>query len=206
MQDEWTGESVEAAVGAALRALGQPRERVEIEVLEEPGGGVFGIGRRPARVRVRLRPSFGEAATAFVRAVVAYLGEDVEVREAERVERGWRIEVAGRASGALIGRRGQTLRALEYLAEVHAARRSGERAALVLDVNDYRRRREEALVKMARRAAQEVLRSRRERRLEAMTSYERRIVHMALQGMRGVTTESEGEEPNRRVVIRPTAE
>lgn len=206
MQEEWTGETVEAAVEAALRALGQPRDRVEVEVLEEPSGGLFGIGRRPARVRVRLRPSFGEAATAFVRAVIAYLGEDVEVRDAESAGNGWRIDVVGRASGALIGRRGQTLRALQYLAEVHAARRSGERSSLVVDVNEYRRRREEALVRMARRAAQEVLRSRRERRLEAMTSYERRIVHMALQEMRGVKTESEGEEPNRRVVIRPVSE
>lgn len=203
-RDEWTAETVEEAVARALAELGLPRERVDVEVLEEPSAaGLFGFARRPARVRVRARPGFGEAARDFLRAVVDFIGLPAAVREPEATERGYLVRVEGDGAAELIGRHGHTLDALQQLAEVYATRRSGERAALLVDANGYRERRAAHLERLARRAARQVARDGRERRLEAMTPYERRIVHLALQGYPGVYTESEGEDPFRRVVIRP---
>lgn len=204
MPEEWTGTSVDDAVERALSELGVPRERVEVEILEEPSEGFMAIGRRDARVRVRLRPGFAVAAKEFVRAVVELVGTPAQVTDPEPTERGVRIAIEGKDAGGLIGRHGQTLDALQQLAELHAARRSGERVSLLLDINDYRERRAEQIVRQAQRAAREALRDGKPRPLEVMTPYERRLAHLALQDMPGVTTESEGEDPYRRVVVHPS--
>lgn len=200
---ESTGRTVEEAVREALRLLGAERSQVEVEVLEEPSRALWGLlGQRPARVRVSHRPGKLEAAVAFVRGVCERLGLAAEV-QARDEDGAIRVQVSGSGLGLLIGRRGSTLEALQYLANVAATRASGERQPVVIDPGGYRERREEALRRLARRMAERARRTGRRVTLEPMTAPERRIVHLALQEVPGVRTESVGEEPFRKVVIIP---
>lgn len=202
---EASGRTVEEAVERAVRELGVERARVEVEVLEEPSRGFLGVfGQRPARVRVTYRPSKAEAAVEFVMGVCRRLGLDArcEVREEDGA---LRVELTGPGLATLIGRRGRTLDALQYLADVSATRQSGDRRPLVVDADGYRRQQEERLRRLALRMAERARRTGRAVVLRPMPARERRIVHLALRDLPGVRTESVGEEPLRKVVIRPEA-
>lgn len=116
------------------------------------------------------------------------------------------LELEGRDVAYLVGKHGEVLNALQYLLNLMAHRRMDRDVRLTLDANQYRRRREEALRELATRVAEEVRARKEEAVLDALPSFERRVVHRALAGVPGVTTYSEGEEPNRRVVIAPADE
>lgn len=200
---EATGKTIEEAVNAALNQLGVPRQNTEIEILEHPSGGFFGfIGARPARVRVTVKPTRKEFAQEFVETVVRSLGLPVNVEVRER-DRSIEVYIDGEDTGLLIGRRGQTLNALQFLVNVAAGKVSDERKRIFIDVSGYRRRRAQMLENMARRAAWRARNTGKPAVLEPMSSSERRMVHLALSGFRGIRTESQGEEPFRRVVIVP---
>lgn len=196
-------------------------------------GKILGIGRRPAKVRVSLdegaaglpadepaedveepayygddaeneEPAAGDEtdAVAYVAAVLSGIGIHGKISsywEGDTLH----IDVTGNDVGAAIGRRGETLDAIQYLASLVANKVCKERVRVVLDIGGYRYRRESTLIGMAERAAENVVRSGREYSLEPMNPAERRIVHSALQSYPGVTTYSEGEEPDRHVIIAP---
>jgi spoIIIJ-associated protein len=113
------------------------------------------------------------------------------------------ISLSGRDVAYLVGKHGEVLNALQYLVNIIANRRIGNGVRATLDGNDYRRRREEVLTNLATKIANEVKSRGEEAVLDALPAFERRVVHKALMGIEGVTTYSEGEEPNRRVVIAP---
>jgi spoIIIJ-associated protein len=113
------------------------------------------------------------------------------------------IELDGQDVAFLVGKHGEVLNATQYLVNIIAARKLGNGVRATLDGNDYRRRREDQLNQYATRIAQEVKQRGEEAVLDALPAFERRIVHKALSGLTGITTYSEGEEPNRRVVIAP---
>ncbi|OIP95311.1 hypothetical protein AUK40_06115 [Candidatus Wirthbacteria bacterium CG2_30_54_11] len=113
------------------------------------------------------------------------------------------VDIATEHSGLLIGHHGDTLMSLQTVVGLMLSRRVGERIHVVVDVEHYRERREEALTNMAKRAAEEVMLSQKPITLEPMQPFERRIVHLVLQGYPGIMTESEGVEPDRRVMIKP---
>lgn len=201
---ETTGRSVDEAVELALAELGVGRDQVEVEILEEvENRGFLGIVRhREVRVRVRRKESRADLAAEFVRQVGDLLELPLKVTAAEDAEK-IAVDVEGVDLGLLIGRRGQTLEALQYLTNAVVNRVSRERRPIVVDVQGYRRRRGEALERLARRMAERAVRTGREVVLEPMTPQDRRIVHLALQGHSRVATASEGEEPFRKVVITP---
>ena len=143
-----------------------------------------------------------EDATAFVATVLSGIGLTARV-SCSREEDTIRVDAACDDCGAVIGRRGETLDAIQYLTSLAVNRTASERVRVVVDVGGYRRRREEALVKLAERVAEKVVQSGKSSVLEPMNPAERRIVHCALQEYDGVVTFSEGEEPNRRVVVAP---
>jgi spoIIIJ-associated protein len=186
---------VEEAVEAALAELGAERDMVEVEVLEEGSRGLFGlIGGVPAQVRVRVTAGKDRLATDFLTRVAALL--DIEAEVSARADpESVQVQVRGQGAAVLIGNRGQTLEAV--------SRRTEDRRRLLVDVEGYRERRRRALEDLARRAARQARRTGRPVELEAMPAHERRLVHMAVQGVPGVETASTGEEPRRRVVIRP---
>lgn len=116
------------------------------------------------------------------------------------------IDVTGRDCGAAIGRHGETLEAIQYLASLVANKASEERIRVAVDIGGYRRRRENTLINLAERTAEKVSLSGQRISLEPMNPAERRIIHSALQDYLGVTTFSEGEEPERHIVIAPAQE
>ncbi len=141
-------------------------------------------------------------AIAYLRTILANLGvEDVKISAAE-IEKGSRIILEGENLGIVIGRRGETLDALQYLASL-AANSGNEFFRITLDTGNYREKREQTLKSLARRVSSQVLRSGRNRTLEPMNPYERRIIHTEVQTINGVESNSIGEGKNRRVVISP---
>jgi spoIIIJ-associated protein len=147
-----------------------------------------------------------EAAAAFLRGLAEALGEQARVEVVVLAEDEAEVRVEGGDLGILIGPRGQTLLAVQDLTRLAAQRRAGERhGRLRIDIAGYRERRKEALARFTAQVAAEVISSRSAKALEPMSSMDRKIVHDAVNQLEGVETVSEGEEPFRRVVIRPAA-
>lgn len=204
MERTATGRTVADAIATAAGALDVEPDLCRVEVLEEPGrGGLFGL-RAPRDARVRVIVAAGKAMVAarFLGRLVHLMGIDVEIEQSEEDD-AYLVTLTGEDAAALIGHHGQTLDALQVLAEACGARRCDDRRRLTVDVNAYRQRRRHSLEDLARRAAVQVKRYGRPIELDAMSAAERRIVHLTLQAEAGIVTESTGDPPRRRVVIRP---
>lgn len=147
----------------------------------------------------------GNAAEAFVRKLMEKMGLDVNVHAFENSEYMY-IEIDGKDSRIVIGKRGQTLDAVQYLTNLASGRNSAEYTRVVVDVEGYRARREKTLEELAEKLARKVEDTGKNVRLEPMNPYERRVIHATLQSNDSVTTRSEGEEPFRRVVIEKNGE
>ena len=201
---EARGRTVEEALAAAAQRLGVGRDEVEAEVVAEPARGWFGlVGQRDAVVRARVRVTKARFAAAFLAEVARRVGVQASVQVEEQPDCiAARVE-GGPELGALIGRRGVALEALQYLVNVAAARVSDERRRVVVDIGGYRQRRRAALERLALRMAERARRTRRPVALEPMNASDRRVIHLALQNEPDVRTESTGTEPFRRVVILP---
>ncbi|NPV92464.1 MAG: protein jag [Firmicutes bacterium] len=200
---ESAGRTVDEAVGFGLAELGLQREDVEVEVLEEPNKGLFGlIGNRQAKVRLTEKITPDKIAVGFVKEVFENMGVKADI-QVEGGDEQYHISFHGPELGILIGRRGDTLDALQYLVNLVVNRRTEKRIRFVLDVEEYRRRREETLVRLAQRLSDKVKRTRKHVVLEPMNPQERRVIHTALQNDPSVYTFSQGNEPYRKVVISP---
>lgn len=220
-----TAKSVDEAVELALAELGVEKDQVQIEIIEEEKG-FLGIGKKGATVKVTADVEevveedddgdvyYGDdesyegdeaseaedAAVSFVAEVLSGIGIHGKL-DSYREEDVIYITVSGQDCGAAIGRHGETLDSIAYLTNLVANRHSEQRLRVMLDVGGYRKHREEVLINMAHKAANQVLRNKRAYVLEPMNPAERRIIHSELQNVEGVTTHSEGEEPNRKVVV-----
>lgn len=195
--------TVEEAKAAALAALGADEENVTFEVLQEPKGKTLGLfGGCDAIVRATVTATTpADAAVAYLQDIMAaFERSDVNITATE-TEGGCTINIEGEHLGFIIGRRGDTLDALQYLASLVANRQGEAYYRVTLDVGDYREKRQKALQDLAKRIANQVLKNHRRSTLEPMSPYERRIIHTAIQDVDGVTSWSVGSEPNRRVVI-----
>lgn len=200
---EKTARTVDEAVEEALAELGVDRSHIEVKVIEEGSKGLLGLfGGRTARVQIFYRQAPAEEGASFLRDFLHSAGLSGNVSTSER-DGMTVLELSGEDLGALIGRHGQALDALQYLTNLAANRHIETRTRLIVDVEGYRKRREDALRKLALRTADKVKRERRKTILEPMTPGERRIIHATLQGVSDVFTYSEGEDPYRRVVISP---
>ncbi|MGI6450808.1 MAG: RNA-binding cell elongation regulator Jag/EloR [Desulfitobacteriia bacterium] len=199
---EKTAKTLEEAIEACLVELGAKRDQVTIEVLEEAGKkGLFGLfGTKLAKVRVSYEDDPGVLACNFLEKLTAAM--DVAAGfEVFRREEQITINITGSDLGILIGRRGDTLEAIQFLTNLAVAKKIADRTRIIIDVEGYRKRREETLIKLAKRLAEKVKRTGHRIVLEPMSPQERRIIHTALQNEYRITTFSEGEEPHRRVVI-----
>jgi spoIIIJ-associated protein len=219
---EATGETVGEAKWQAMRELeqlvpGLEREQVRFQVVSEGERGLLGVGYTPARVVATVerlpappapspRPDESPEA-ALVRELlertVAGIGVRCSIRIDER-EDGVVATLSGPELGILIGRRGQTIDALQYLANAMTHRTLGpERRQVTIDAAGYRSRRTAALEQLAHRSAEQASATGRAVELEPMTAVERKIVHEHLKDDPEVETASEGTEPNRYVVVLP---
>ena len=201
---EREGRTVEDAIAEGLKDLNAAREDVEVEVLDKGAKSVLGLfGGKPARVRLTLHVEDKLETTAkFLTRVTELMGCPAKV-EAEAREEGVHMELSGETMNALIGSRGETLDALQYLTSIVLNKGSDEYTRITLDTENYRAKREQSLVRLAEKLAQKAYRTRRRVVLEPMTPYERRIIHSALQNNPSATTHSEGEDGDRHIVVDP---
>ncbi|HWQ71357.1 MAG TPA: RNA-binding cell elongation regulator Jag/EloR [Desulfitobacteriaceae bacterium] len=199
---ESTGKTVDDAISVGLRELGVERDRVKIEILEMPvKKGIFGIlGTSLARVKVSYEDNPGNLACEFIKEICRCMNVEADFQVNQRNEH-WYVDITGTELGILIGRRGDTLEALQYLTNLAVARKLSERVRIIVDVESYRQRREETLIRLAQRLADKVKRTGARVVLEPMNPHERRIIHTALQEDIRILTFSEGEDLNRKVVI-----
>jgi spoIIIJ-associated protein len=199
---EARGRSVEEATAFAVARLGLPPGKVAVLVLDHGAKGFLGLGQRDAVVRARPDLTPAELVETVLASVLAAGGFAVSV-SAKATAEGVAAEVRGEELGELIGRHGRTLDALQYLLNVICARVPGGPRQVTVDVGGYRERREAAVRQQAWRAAESARLGGRRVALQAMPAHERRLAHLTLQDAADVTTESEGEEPYRRVVVVP---
>jgi spoIIIJ-associated protein len=201
---ETTGRTVDEAVEKALSALGIRKENASIEVLSEPAQGLLSfISSRVARVKVKPLEGPAEYLKNILDDIIAPMGLRIKVTVEEDEEK---IEAAinGKRVGVLIGRRGKTLNELQYLANTIMRRQFAHLGKMIIiDVENYRYRREKTLTRLAKNIARSVEQDGCEEILEPMTPQERRVIHLALKDYGGVVTYSRGEEPYRKVVIAP---
>jgi spoIIIJ-associated protein len=145
----------------------------------------------------------GEVAADFIREVLEAMELECEVAAEEQEEGVWHLSVTGEGSDTLIGRQADALNALQYLTTLVTLRRAAAHVRIVLDADNYRAKREEALTQQAMELAAAVKDAGQEAELDPLSAYERRIIHNALSDHPDVVTYSEGEEPHRRVIIAP---
>ena len=201
-----TAKTIEDAAIEGAGQLGVAREDVEIEVLEEPKKGFFGMGAVPAKVKVTyiLKPL--EAARNFIETLMADLDIQAEIQIHDDGNGESLITIEGEGASILIGHHGDTLEAFQYLVNLAANKKDDEDrqyTRITVNIENYREKREETLRKLAAKMAAKVKKTGRNIALEPMNAYERRIIHAEIQKIEGVSTNSVGAEGNRRVVIFP---
>lgn len=198
---ESVGKTIEEAIQAGLEELGKKRDQVEVKIVEIPSKGFLGfIGSKAAKVRLTIVDNPEEDVRNFLRDL--FEGMDLEVQvEIERKGDTLNIYLEGPNMGVIIGRRGQTLDAVQYLASLVVNKGKEDYLKVFIDTENYRKKREETLVKLANKMARKVRKIGKAITLEPMNPYERRIIHSTLQGNPFVQTYSEGEEPFRKVAI-----
>ena len=196
-----SAKTIEAAVEQGAGELGTDLASVEFEVLEQPSKGFLGIGASNAKVRVYIQVTPASKAVEFVEKVLVDMGLTAQVSVKEEKEDEATLVVSGKGLGSLIGRHGDVLDSLQYLASLAANRVYDGFYRITLDVEGYREKREETLRRLAQKQAEKVLKFKRSFALEPMNPYERRVIHTEIQKIAGVATYSIGQDAERRIVI-----
>jgi spoIIIJ-associated protein len=199
---EVSGKSEDEAIQTALNQLGLGRDEVSVEIIERAKAGILGLKSAPAVVRVSYESaeSNAEHVEIFLKGLFQRMGIKAkpEITEADGVVS---VNLTGEDPGMLIGRRGETLDAIQHLTNYVINRNASGRVRVNIDTENYRQRRNEALERLADKVAAKAVKYKRNMTLEPMNSYERHIIHTALQEYENITTYSIGTEPNRRVVV-----
>jgi spoIIIJ-associated protein len=199
---EVSGKTEDEAIAAGLEQLGKTRDEVSVEVVERSKRGVLGIGRADAVVRLsyEVADTQRDRVERYLRGLLDCMGIEADIEITERDGGGLVANLSGAAMGAVIGRRGETLDAIQHLVN-YSVNRGSEKMHISVDAENYRSKREESLVRLAEKMAAKAVKYKRSMALEPMNSYERHVIHTALQNYPGVSTASTGVEPNRRVVV-----
>jgi spoIIIJ-associated protein len=204
---EFEEKSVEDAIELACKQLKLPREKLEIEIVSKGSSGIFGIvGTRKAKIRVTTKvPPIG-LTTGKAKEVLDEILKHIDlpmVVECEAKEGYNYLNIISNGSGLLIGKRGKTLNALQYLVSKIVSRQAGENISVIVDTENYRSKRELSLNELARQLSEKVKKSRRSLTTGPMSAQDRRVIHLALKEDHEVRTKSKGEGNLRRVVIYP---
>ena len=225
---EKTARTEDEAIAAALAELGMDRDDVSVEFVERAKSGFLGIGASPAVIRVSYEapdpveekapaapvaepvkaaatevdenPDYA-AIRQFLSGLLERMGVKAQIEISTRENGGINVNLSGNGMGAIIGRRGETLDAIQHLTNYAVNRGSEKHLHISVDAENYRSKREESLTRLAEKMAEKAIKYKRSMALEPMNSYERHVIHTALQNYEGVTTSSTGVEPNRRVVV-----
>ncbi len=196
------GRTVEDAIQAACDQLGAERDTLQIEVLQLPSKRLLGLlGASEAKVRATVEFTAEERARYYLSGILDRMGIQDYTLESKAEGEDIDLDVRGENLGLVIGHRGETLDALQYLSSLAANRGEESFKRISLDTGDYRKKREKTLYALAKRLALGAVKTKRTTTLEPMNPYERRIIHTAVQQVNGAASWSVGAEPNRRVVI-----
>ena len=199
---EFTGKTVDDAITEATVALGTTSDNIEYEIVEEGSSGLLGLFSKNAIIRAKCKDTPADKLKAFIVEVLEKMDmpaePEITIDDEEKVIN---INLTGEDTGDLIGKRGSTLDALQYLISIVANKNTEEYYRVKLDTKDFRERRQKTLENLAKNVASKVKKTRRKVVLDPMNPYERRVIHSYLQNEKNILTKSEGEEPNRRVVI-----
>lgn len=200
------GSTVEEAIKKGAEELGVSVESVQNEVITEPKKGFLGFGAVDAKVRVFYEVTPVIKAKEFIEKVVSNMGIDCKIVEAEKNDDSVDFILEGESDelGILIGHHGDVLESLQYLASLAANRGTDDFYRISIDVNDYRKKREETLRALARKKAARVAKYKRSFVFEPMSAKDRRIIHSELQDFEGVNTHSVGQDDERKVIISAT--
>ncbi|KLV20103.1 SpoIIIJ-associated RNA/ssDNA-binding protein [Niallia circulans] len=196
------GQTVDAAVESALAQLKTTKNQVEIIVVEEGKKGFLGFGSRTAKVIVRKKVNPVETVEEFLKDVCEKMGVPVKI-QIKQNGRNILYELSGEKIALLIGKRGQTLNSIQYLAQLVINRESKEYLKVLLDAEGYRERRKQALIQLAERIAYKAVKIGKEIPLEPMPADERKTIHTALVSFKGIKTYSSGEDAKRHIIIAP---
>ena len=197
-----SAKTVNDAITEACQRLTVTSDKLEYEVIEEGSSGFFGIGSKPAIIKVRVKSSVEDVAKDFLKEVFGAMNIAVIIDvKYDEVNASMDIDLSGDEMGILIGKRGQTLDSLQYLVSLVVNKDVENYIRVKVDTENYRQRRKETLENLAKNISYKVKRTKRPVSLEPMNPYERRIIHSALQNDKYVTTHSEGDEPFRHVVV-----
>ncbi|NLN55000.1 MAG: protein jag [Clostridiales bacterium] len=194
--------TVSQAVELGAKELGVSAEKVTYVVMQEPSKGFLGIGANEAIVKVIYRLTPADRAEDFIRNLLNNMGLAATV-SATIEEDGATVNIAGENMGLLIGRHGEVLDSLQYLATLAANKGLKDYYRITIDVEGYREKRREALRQLAKRMAEKAVKYDRSFALEPMSAYERRIIHTEVQNIKGVSTYSVGNDAERKVIVCP---
>ena len=199
---EFKGKTVEEAVTAASVQFGVVSSELKYEVVDKGTSGFLGIGAKPAVIRAIKEDSIVEKTKAYLDQLFEAMTIPTEIKiDFDEENNLMNIDLEGPEMGILIGKRGQTLDALQYLISLYVNKESDSYIHVKLDTENYRARRKDTLENLAKNIAYKVKKSKKSITLEPMNPYERRIIHSALQNDKYVATRSEGDEPYRKVVV-----
>ncbi len=200
-------EAVETALEKALAQLNLSREDVEYELVDQKKSGLFGLGDKIVTIRVsyeEAQQGAKERAAAFLNGLFERMHTSVGLQITEtKDEDGSRLDIilVGEDMGPIIGRRGETLDAIQYLTGLAVNKGNDSHVRVTVNTENYREKREDYLLRLARKTADRAVRCKRSITLDAMVPHDRRVIHASLQGVENVRTYSVGQDPNRRVIV-----
>jgi spoIIIJ-associated protein len=200
-----SGNTVEEAVDSALKQLNTRKAQVEVTVIDEGKKGFLGVfGSKPAVVKVKKKPDPISTGKKYIQDIANNMNVDVDI-EAKADGKTISYHFQGEQLAILIGKRGQTLNALQYLAGLAINKNHDEYYTVMTDAENYRSRRKESVEGLALKMADRAVRTHKKVVLDPMPAFERKIVHHILQTRHDVTTQSQGKDPRRSIVIHPVS-
>jgi spoIIIJ-associated protein len=205
LKQEFEGKNREEAVKNALSTLGLNKDQVTIEYIDDGKAGFFGFrGGRPARIKVyyeQVESDFSKKTCDVIKRILDLMEIKSEVEEIKEDEEILLVRINSQSSGLVIGKQGKNLEALQFLINVIANKNREKSKKILLDIEGYRNKKEEAIKRLALRTASIVRKTRKARLLDPMNPFERRLVHLTLQNFSDIETKSEGEGIYKKVKI-----
>lgn len=196
----YEGKNIEELTLQALKELDVKEDEMITDIKEETVGL---LKKKKYTLKVVLKSEVLEFSKNYIKDIAKGMGLDDIQLETQRTEQHLKITMHSENSSILIGKNGRTLSSLQTLLRSAISNKIEMKVNIVLDVENYKIRQEKNIERLAKKLAKEVLKTKEPITMDSMNSYERRVVHNVLGNFKGITTESEGEEPNRKVVIKP---
>lgn len=204
---EFEGKTTEEAIAQAMAYFQLPSERLDIEIISVGSPGLFGLGGRKARIRAGIKETAETElltlARDFLERLLELMQEKATVTGEQDEEDRISLTIDAEDAGLLIGKQGQTLEALQYLVGKMVSHRTRRKVRVVVDIESYRARQQEALTQLALKSGEKAKKSGKPVTLNPMNPHDRRIIHLALQGDKEVKTMSRGEGLYKKVVVYP---